>query len=140
MYKICSGNFDLFSFVVNLIKIFFVFTFLVLCNYCHALKYIPCWLNIDLYFLFCIVADLEKSHHQRVSELQRLRSMYVPLLYKCSACLLLRMCQKQGLDFFSWTLYIARYVLLLCGFLLHLSLCACVSNVYFSWFTGTPIV
>lgn len=30
-------------------------------------------------FLACI-ADLEKSHHQRVSELQRLRSMYVVLL------------------------------------------------------------
>lgn len=41
--------------------------------------------NIEL---FCCWADLEKSHHQRVSELQRLRSMYILLSYKCfySSC------------------------------------------------------
>ena len=33
------------------------------------------------FFFFCGSADLEKSHHQRVSELRRLRSMYVLLFF-----------------------------------------------------------
>lgn len=46
------------------------------------IKYSACRKLICLFVcFFSVVADLEKSHHQRVSELQRLRSMYVNLPY-----------------------------------------------------------